>query len=379
MTPADMTAADRVPGGQGDRAAARLTRVLRAARGLSWVVVAGMALALSWWSLFQLAVGFGVPVMLAAGVSLVFDAAALVCAGLAHRYALSPDSGAGPRFTMLALLAGSVYLNWTHAELTGYGTPAAVMFAAPAAVAVILFELETGWVNRTGRRDRGRVAPALPVLGRWSWLFHPIRSLRTLWLVTAAQADAVRAVELVRWRRVAREAGHLDHPSLTTATVPVDLTLQTRHPAPPTPPPRRPAEQPDQVSDHDDRARPFEPTRSPVITTEHTDPAIERDDQVTEHRDQVTEPDDRAAVEVTGQLGGLDDSTTRSLLAGMRTDAERVRFAARAVGDDAQAVAAFLTGHGQVVKFETIRTALRRLRQADQDAAAVLPIRRTTA
>lgn len=169
----------------------------------SWVAVLVMALGISWWSLFDLARVFGVPVVLAAGVSVVFDAAALVCAKLSHQYSLSPDSGAGPRLTMLALVAGSVYLNWNHAQLSGFGTEAAVMYAAPAVVAVLLFELESGWRSREGRRARGRVAEPLPALGRWGWLLHPWQSVVTVWRVSRERGQAVRDRELAR----AKQAG----------------------------------------------------------------------------------------------------------------------------------------------------------------------------
>ena len=164
----------------------------------SWVAVLVVALGISWWSLFTLALMVGIPTVLAAGLSVVFDAAALVCARLAHRYSASPDSGAGPRVVMLGLVAGSVYLNWNHAVVSGYGTVAAVMFAAPAVVAVLLFELESGWRSRTARRARGRVSEPLPMIGRWGWLFHPVQSVVTVWRVSSARGRAVRNRELAR-------------------------------------------------------------------------------------------------------------------------------------------------------------------------------------
>jgi len=174
------------------------SRLLAVLARWSWVAVLVMALGISWWSLFALARLFGVPSVLAAGVSVVFDAAALVCARLAHGYALSPDSGAGPRVMMLALVTASVYLNWNHADVAGYGMVAAVMFAAPAVVAVLLFELESGWRSRAARRARGRVAEPLPVIGRWGWIFHPWQSLVTVWRVSHARGTAVRDRELAR-------------------------------------------------------------------------------------------------------------------------------------------------------------------------------------
>jgi hypothetical protein len=297
-------------------------------RSLAWLVVAGAALALSWWSLFSLARSFGVPDPLAAGVSLVFDAAALICANLAHRYAMSPHSGAGPRLTMLALMAGSIYLNWQHAMMPtqdhpeGYGTAAAIMFAAPAVVGVVLFELETGWASRVARDQRGRVAPSLPVIGRWGWIFHPVRSVVTIWKVTAAHGNAVRAVELDRWVKV-----------VTSVRV-------------------------DQDQDADQRSD--EPSALPAGQEQ---PELTSGDELTTSPEQdaqdISEAPESPA-ETTGRLPRLDDNDTRTILDLMSTDAERVRFAMNAVGNSPADVIAFLRSYGQDVKDATVRTNIRR-------------------
>ncbi|GAA3005069.1 DUF2637 domain-containing protein [Actinokineospora diospyrosa] len=174
----------------------KVPTVLSWSANMAWIVVLVAAMGISWWSLFEYARGFSIPTPLAAVVSLVFDASALIVAGLAHRYALSPYSGAGPRFALLALLAGSVYLNWEHAAGKGYGIEASIMFAAPAAVGILLFELHIGWHSRSERRARGRVARSLPVIGAWGWFLHPMQSLTTLWRVTHARGVSVRESEL---------------------------------------------------------------------------------------------------------------------------------------------------------------------------------------
>ncbi|PPK66400.1 DUF2637 domain-containing protein [Actinokineospora auranticolor] len=171
--------------------------VLSWSANMAWIVVLVAAMGISWWSLFEYARAFSIPTPLAAVVSLVFDASALIVAGLAHRYALSPYSGAGPRFALLALLAGSVYLNWEHAAGKGYGIEASIMFAAPAAVGILLFELHIGWHSRSERRARGRVARSLPVIGAWGWFLHPLQSVTTLWRVTHARGHSVREAELI--------------------------------------------------------------------------------------------------------------------------------------------------------------------------------------
>ncbi|MCG8919418.1 DUF2637 domain-containing protein [Actinokineospora sp. PR83] len=174
---------------------------MRWAATSAWVVVLAAALGISWWSLFDYARGFAIPTPLAAVVSLVFDASALIVAHLAHRYSTSPDSGAGPRLMLLALLAGSIYLNWQHAVSKGYGVEAGIMFAAPAAIGIMLFELHTAWRSRTARRARGRVVDPLPPVGRWRWVFHPWQNLATIWLVARAEGQADRAARLERIRQ----------------------------------------------------------------------------------------------------------------------------------------------------------------------------------
>jgi len=83
---------------------------------LAAMLTGAAALGVSWWSLYELGTALGIPSVLAGGLSAVFDLAALTCVGLAERYAATPDSGAGPRFALLLMLAGSVYLNVRHAE-----------------------------------------------------------------------------------------------------------------------------------------------------------------------------------------------------------------------------------------------------------------------
>lgn len=158
----------------------------------AWVVVVGAALAVSWWSLYSLAHSrFGMPFVLAAVVSTVFDGGALVLADLTQRYARTTDSGAAPRLLMLALIATSVWLNYQHAVMLGYSRPGEVLFSAPPAVAGLLFEVEQRYLHREALRAYGRVAPALPAFGRWAWLMHPIRTIRRVWRITASRIDSV--------------------------------------------------------------------------------------------------------------------------------------------------------------------------------------------
>lgn len=157
----------------------------------AWVLVVGAALGISWWSLDTLALGFGMPRVLAAVVSAVFDGGALILGELSMRYARTADSGAAPRALMLVLVGASTWLNWEHAGLLGYPGAARVMFAAPSIVAGALVEVELRWRYRDGLRAQGRVAPGLPPFGRWCWTLHPLFTFRRVYAMTASRVSSV--------------------------------------------------------------------------------------------------------------------------------------------------------------------------------------------
>jgi hypothetical protein len=135
---------------------------------------------------------------LAIGFSSIFDGAALILADLQRRYAETDDSGLVPRLLLAGVVVGSVALNRQHAVLMRYDWPGQVAFAAPAAVAIALFEVEMRWRHRVTLRANGRVAEALPPLGRWQWILHPAQSLHTLITVTLARGRAARQREMAR-------------------------------------------------------------------------------------------------------------------------------------------------------------------------------------
>lgn len=141
---------------------------------ISFGVVLIVALALSWWSLYSLAVTFyGVPQILAIGVSAAFDGAALFVADLASKYARTEDSGLATKLATYLFVGASVYLNVEHAMLLSYGVPGMVLFGAPPVIAGILFELYLRFVHRSEMRANGLVPKRMPVFGKISWLIFP--------------------------------------------------------------------------------------------------------------------------------------------------------------------------------------------------------------
>jgi hypothetical protein len=141
---------------------------------VSFAVVLIVALALSWWSLYSLAVTFyGVPQILAIGVSAAFDGAALFVADLASKYARTEDSGLATKLATYLFVGASVYLNVEHAMLLSYGVPGMVLFGAPPVIAGILFELYLRFIHRSEMRSMGLVPKRMPVFGKISWLIFP--------------------------------------------------------------------------------------------------------------------------------------------------------------------------------------------------------------
>ncbi|WP_432185841.1 DUF2637 domain-containing protein [Streptomyces sp. Tue6028] len=185
-----------------------LSKTSKTAFGLVLLV----ALALSWWSLYTLAVeSFGVPKLLAAGISVAFDGAALVCADLASKYARSPDSGPATRLATYGLIGTSAFLNVSHAQMLGFGTAGQVLFGAPPVIAGVLFELGLKWEHRQSLRERGRVAEAMPVFGKLSWLMFPRKTLKGFRLVLLSRLeDTVRRSAPTQELRADR---HQDTPS----------------------------------------------------------------------------------------------------------------------------------------------------------------------
>jgi hypothetical protein len=152
----------------------QVKRILGWRGSVSFGVVLVVALALSWWSLYSLAVTFyGVPEILAIGVSAAFDGAALFVADLASKYARTEDSGLATKLATYLFVGASVYLNVEHAMLLSYGIPGMVLFGAPPVIAGILFELYLRFVHRTEMRANGLVPKRMPVFGKISWLIFP--------------------------------------------------------------------------------------------------------------------------------------------------------------------------------------------------------------
>lgn len=145
------------------------------------VVVMTAALAVGTWSIYTLLTQqLSAPRPIAILGCGMFDISALFFALLSQRYAVTTDSGLAPRLAMLAMISTSAWVNWQHGQLEHWGTVGSVILAAAPVIAELSFEMFHRYAHRETLRRLGRVAQTLPVIGKWAWLFHPIRSRRAI-------------------------------------------------------------------------------------------------------------------------------------------------------------------------------------------------------
>lgn len=145
------------------------------------VAVMTAALAVGTWSIYTLLTQvFHVPQPVAILGCGMFDGAALFFALLSQRYATTTDSGFAPRAAMLAMVGTSSWVNWQHAQLEHWGLVGGVILASAPAIAELAFLMFHKFAHRETLRALGRVPQALPTLGKWAWLAHPIRARRTV-------------------------------------------------------------------------------------------------------------------------------------------------------------------------------------------------------
>jgi hypothetical protein len=164
----------------------RLGRLSR----FSWLLVLLMMLAAAAWSISSKLTEWGMSTWLAYALSLMFDAAGLLCADYARR-AVERGTAAGlPRLAILGFVSISGAVNWSHGQEVG-GNVAAVGLASISAAVEILFELHRRDVRDEQRAARGLVAERLPYIPLAGWVMYPARSFRTLRAAVGARLDAL--------------------------------------------------------------------------------------------------------------------------------------------------------------------------------------------
>lgn len=169
-------------------------RTVRILSRFAWVLVAGVALALSNWSLAFVAMHWHVVEPLAWLVSVALDGTAVICARISLDAARRGDSGLAATVTVMTFALFSAYFNSLHAQLAGDPWEARVFFALPPVAALVVLELSIRAYRRDALRAAGRIADPLPAMGAATWLNLPRSTYRGMRnLLEARQSAKLRA------------------------------------------------------------------------------------------------------------------------------------------------------------------------------------------
>ena len=177
-----------------------------------WAIVLAAVLSMSAYSLYYVGRHLGMPWYFAVIVSLCFDGTAILAAEYSLRYARMGLAATGPQLTVFMFGGLSAYLNTLHAYFGHEIATAKILWAAPPVAAILVFEFHTRWARLSALREAGRVADALPPLGRHAWIHHPVESLKVIRVISGERLTQVIAREApgyvakIESDRMAREA-----------------------------------------------------------------------------------------------------------------------------------------------------------------------------
>lgn len=162
-----------------------------------WFIVVISALALSAYSLYWIGIHYGVPQPLAIIISTCFDGAAVVAGDISLKWARTHgDSGFASRIALFMFAGASMFLNVQHGIILHDSRAACILYGAPPFIAVTVLELHTRYERRSALQRAGRVAKALPPVGKWTWIFHFSSTLQTLSLITKHRLAALEVSEI---------------------------------------------------------------------------------------------------------------------------------------------------------------------------------------
>jgi hypothetical protein len=174
---------------------------------LAWGLVLGMLLIAAAWSLSGQLMRWGMPKGLAVALSVMFDAAGLICATYARR-AVERGTPAGlARISLVAFVSVSGVLNWNHGNDLG-GMPAAAGFASLSAGVELLFELHRRDIRDEQRAARGLIAERLPHIPALGWIMYPGRSWETLRNAVGVRLDLLDPVQTEQQDTPKDRTGH---------------------------------------------------------------------------------------------------------------------------------------------------------------------------
>lgn len=157
-------------------------------------VVTLVALSMTWWSMFDLAVQtLSVPVLLAGGLSLAFDIGGVYLGLLSIEYAKTTDSGFWTELGTYLFIGTSTYIVGQHAVLSGYPTVGVVLFASAPIIVGVMLKATLNFITRQARKQAGRITEKLPSVGWLTW----VRYSRQTWrlMSVAMQGRLVNAAD----------------------------------------------------------------------------------------------------------------------------------------------------------------------------------------
>lgn len=167
---------------------------------LSWYyfvlfgVVTLVALSMTWWSMFDLAVHtLSVPVVLAAGLSLAFDIGGVYLGLLSIEYAKTTDSGFWTELGTYLFIGTSTYIVAQHAVLAGYPTVGVVLFASAPIIVGVMLKATLNFLTRQARKQAGRITEKLPSVGWLTWVRYRKQTWRLM--SVAMQGRLVNAAD----------------------------------------------------------------------------------------------------------------------------------------------------------------------------------------
>jgi hypothetical protein len=132
------------------------------------------------WSLYVVARHYHVPALLSVVAGLVFDGVAYMCLRMASDAVRAGRSAAGPVLATIGMAGISIYLNLVHAQFTGGGRPAEVLYASPAVGLLIVSALAWAAERATARAERGETPMRMPAYGALGWVLAREQAITNL-------------------------------------------------------------------------------------------------------------------------------------------------------------------------------------------------------
>jgi hypothetical protein len=163
------------------------------------MIVLGVILGISAYSLYFVARHLGVPKIFAIGMSTAFDGTAMILAQQSLARAIAGISSAAPKLWMYLFAGLSSWLNSLHA-LLGHETLLAVpLWAGLPIGAVVVFDINTSFARRKALVQSGRqYADRLPKFGVASWVFFPANALTSMRSIVGRRMEAVTRHAIAR-------------------------------------------------------------------------------------------------------------------------------------------------------------------------------------